>query len=288
MTMMEYDFRKPPPSVLEAKVKEWLLEACYQSSRLWSEILTFHAELSDPVIEAITGRTALERLPEIGIGFRLSANEFLIDQPILASTRPPFLALLASSMGEEGKSLPEDRDLTLVENSVCDFLVQQLFLDLLSETWPSSLDELRFSIQDRGLPRLISKIPPNDLVLFVTFMLKGSFAPQPIYLILPRSGFLEELIKPLTGAATVEANPLKDQIEALVKEMPVEFSVTLGTTQITLLQLARLRKGDVILLEQKVSEPLSAKVAGSDKFSVWPGASGRRQAIQIEQLLRPE
>ena len=159
---------------------------------------------------------------------------------------------------------------------------------MLNETWPSSLVELKLSIQDRGLPRIVTKIPPNDLVLFVTFTLRGSFEPQPIYLILPRSGFLEELTKPLTATAIVEVNPLKDQIEALVKEMPVEFSVILGTTQVTLLQLARLRKGDVILLEQKVSEPLSARVAGSDKFSVWPGANGRRQAIQIEQLLQPE
>jgi len=54
-----------------------------------------------------------------------------------------------------------------------------------------------------------------------------------------------------------------------------------GTAKITLSEMARLKPGDLLVLRQKVSEPLAAEVAGAPKFRVWPGAVGSRAAVQI-------
>ena len=74
-------------------------------------------------------------------------------------------------------------------------------------------------------------------------------------------------------------------METLVRDLPVEISVNLGTVELPLADLARLRAGDLVLLNQRVSEPLAAALAGIKRFRVWPGRVSSQQAIQIDSLI---
>ena len=67
--------------------------------------------------------------------------------------------------------------------------------------------------------------------------------------------------------------------------VPVPVSVTLGSVQVHVSDLADLRSGDLVKLDQQVSEPLIACVAGEEKYRVWPGRVGSRKAIQIDSLI---
>ena len=49
-----------------------------------------------------------------------------------------------------------------------------------------------------------------------------------------------------------------------------------------------LRPGDVLILDQRVNEPLWGEVATAVKFRGWPGRVGRRQAVQITGWVKPE
>jgi flagellar motor switch protein FliM len=71
-------------------------------------------------------------------------------------------------------------------------------------------------------------------------------------------------------------------METLVRELPVEIVVLLGSVEVSLSLLAQLRPGDVVILNQRVSEPLLATVASEKKFRVWPGRVGSQQAVRIE------
>ena len=64
--------------------------------------------------------------------------------------------------------------------------------------------------------------------------------------------------------------------------MRLEISVQLGAARLPLHQLTRLRVGDLVILDQRVHEPLAAFVAGEQKFKGWPGRAGARQAFQID------
>lgn len=77
----------------------------------------------------------------------------------------------------------------------------------------------------------------------------------------------------------------RQHLEPLVCELPVEISVLLGTIDLPFSQLARLRPGDLVILNQSVSEPLTALVAGEKKFQVWPGRVGSRPAFQIKSSI---
>ena len=70
-----------------------------------------------------------------------------------------------------------------------------------------------------------------------------------------------------------------------MREMPVEVSVRLGAAVLRVSQLAGLRAGDLVILDQPVSGPLTAAVAGETRFRVGPGRVGSKQAVQIESLV---
>ena len=57
--------------------------------------------------------------------------------------------------------------------------------------------------------------------------------------------------------------------------------------EVPLSRLAGLAEGDLLILGQRVTDPLTAKVAEADKFRVWPGRVGRRQAVRVESPVKP-
>jgi flagellar motor switch/type III secretory pathway protein FliN len=87
----------------------------------------------------------------------------------------------------------------------------------------------------------------------------------------------------LGGGAKEEV--VRPRLETLVRDLPVEVSVTLGNVELPLAELSRLREGDVVILNQRTSEPLTALVAGARRFRVWPGRLGSQQAFRIESLI---
>lgn len=282
MTAEPFDFRQPPPTSLEGTVLQWLTQAGGLAPRVWGRLLPFPAALSVGRVTSVTAAAGVETIPAGAVAFRLKVDRAPAAAPLLAFARPLLVALINGSLGVPPAELPPDRELSAVERSVCDFLVTQLVLDLLSEGWPAA-EKPRFGVAARGEPRGVSTLPPNDLILLAVLTLTGPFGAHPLYLLLPRTAPVADLVKAPAAAAVAPAG--RDQLEALVREMAVDVTVPLGSAQVTMLQLAMLRPGDVVVLGQKVSDPLAAKVAGKDKFAVWPGAVGRRQAVQIDALV---
>ncbi|RQW83237.1 MAG: flagellar motor switch protein FliM, partial [Geobacter sp.] len=64
-------------------------------------------------------------------------------------------------------------------------------------------------------------------------------------------------------------------------EAPVELTVELGETGITLNDLINLSAGDTIILNRDCRSELSVKIEGIEKFTGLPGVQGGNKAIQI-------
>ena len=283
MTSREFDFRRPPPGDLEKRVSDWIVEACTLAPPRWVKHIPAPIELELIRSETVTASVAVERLGELAIAFRVqpAGGEPAL---VLAMNRPLLLALIGAAFGEIYESLPVDRDLTSVEDSVCSFLVEQLFLNILKDAWPLK-EPLNWSIGERGIPKNIVTIPPNEPIVLSTLNVIGSFDAQPVFFLWPRQGLIERLAP--ARIVTAPPGPAdRERIEALVREMAVDVSVILGTADVTMLQLAEMQPGDVVLLEQKITEPLTARIASREKFRVWPGAVGRRQAIQVAGIVK--
>jgi flagellar motor switch protein FliM len=280
MTTDPFDFRKPPPGVLEWQTAEWLAEAARLASITWSKLLTFQAEPMAGGVVPTTAGDGLSTLPANAVGFPVATEDESDDGFLLALPRPLVLTLLAGLMNEVVTGILPDRDLTALETSLCGFLTRELFLKSMTAAWPLD-DPPRWVAGAGGQPRNVWRLPAADPAVLACFMANTPFGELPFHMLFMRS---ERLLR-LADPPPMKASPLvpaeRLHIESLVREMAVEVDVTLGTAELTLYDLANLRAGDVLMLRQKVSDPLTASVAGTPKFRVWPGAVGGRQAVQV-------
>ena len=199
--------------------------------------------------------------------------------------RPLALALVNVALGDTSQILPVDRETTAVEDAICEYLIQRLLLSLLQETWPGA-EPLHLSLgQKESHPKWLRIFSANENLVLATFVIAGAFGEHEWHWIVPQKGLLE-----LLGTTSNASQPLPQQadsqarLRAIVCELPVEISVILGAAELSLSQLAGLRAGDVVLLNQRVTDPLPALVAGEQKYRVWPGRAGSRRAVQIESL----
>ena len=75
-------------------------------------------------------------------------------------------------------------------------------------------------------------------------------------------------------------------LESLIGEMAARVTVKLGTIGLNAGQIKALRPGDVLVLEQRTTAPVTVTVDDNATFLGWPGRVGTRQALQIESLVK--
>ncbi len=278
--MTDFDFRAPPPGDLILRLTGWLTEACRRTVAVWGKQLPFPATWTLGRVAQSTAGPTLAALPADAVGFRLiptgdPAAAFLFVLP-----RPLLLALLAGLMGETPPDLPPDRDLSSAELALCELALRELFLGPMSAGWPLE-GGLTVVAEGPAAPGVVWRLPPSSPVLVAPLTLTAGFGEVATPLVFPRAATFDRLTAipaPPDPPATAAD---RKHIESLVLEMGVDLSVVLGTADLTLSEMARLKPGDLLVLRQKVSEPLAAEVAGAPKFRVWPGAVGSRAAVQI-------
>lgn len=280
MTPAPFDFRKPPPGELGRQVVRWLTGACKSSARNWSRLLPYPAELELGPIEVVAATAGLDALSDDVIAIPLTTANPEDGSLLLLFRRPVLLALLSGLVGETPTALPADREPTELEQSLLSYLVQELFIEGLEKAWPTS-DPPQIIAGTSGSPRKIWTGGGGDLMLFVRFNLTGPFGEQPVYLLVPRSGTWARLGAGPSRPKPPPAAPT-EHIQALVREMTVELTVLLGSAELSMQDLAELHTGDVVILRQKVDQPLDGLLAGTRMFRVWPGVVGDRAAIVID------
>jgi len=282
MTPDPFDFRKPPPGELGRRVSAWLTAACRRTIGPWARTLPFPAALGVGHIEVVGASAVFAALPEDAISVPVFAGVGAEPAALLVFRRPFLIALLSGVVGETVAALPEDRETTELETSLVGYATRELFLDPLERGWPGT-PAPQLSSGALAPPRLAWTANGGeltDLAVFATLDASAPFGQQPVYLVVPRGG-------PWAALAAPESAPRPpvvpaEQIEALVRQMPVELEVLLGTADVSMRELSALRAGDVLVLAQKVDEPLAGLLAGARKFRVWPGAVGSKAAVQVD------
>jgi flagellar motor switch protein FliM len=128
-------------------------------------------------------------------------------------------------------------------------------------------------------------VPGGDPAIAAILDVATPFGDHPVHLLVHRVGRWDSLVR-AEGSPKPETPGVREQMESLVREMPVELEIVLGSADLTMHDVAALRAGDVIVLQQKVNQPLDGLVSGTRKFRVWPGAIGPKAAILIDAHAR--
>ncbi len=163
-----------------------------------------------------------------------------------------------------------------------------LFLEELRGAWSNVLDIKFEVVRMETNPQLIQIVPPNEVVVLISFELTLGDVRGMMNLCIPYNS-IERISSKLASNSwvTFGRNASSPQsIEHLSRRLhgaQVEMTVQLADTTINARELITLRVGDVITTEHDVKQPLVAMVEGAPKFYVRAGALKGRKAVQVEQ-----
>lgn len=281
MTVTPYNFQKPGPlaSALEHQFASWLKTLCALATRTWRKELTVSLEIQLARSDFERAQEALAALPEAVVAYRVAIHERL--NTLLVWPRTLVLGVAGALQGESNAVLPGDRDLTVVEESLFEFFLKDLLLPAFLETWTGRVPIRPVIGAREPNPRWARMFAADESLVVTRFALHGPFGAHEWLWLLPKKGLLECLWRETETAEAAAA--VRQRLETLVRDLPVDVTVTLGKVELHLSELARLRVGDLIVLDQRIQQPLRASVAGEEKLCGWPGRLGSRQALQIEE-----
>ena len=180
---------------------------------------------------------------------------------------------------------PARRPLTEIELRLVS-RITDLFCKEMKQAWENVL-ELDLSIDHvESNPQLVQIVPPNEVVVLISFELTIGDARGMMNLCIPFNA-IERISTRLSsnswvtyGKKTATPENIK-RISGQLSGALVELIVDLAETNISTSDLIGLRIGDIIATEKDVQRPLVVSVEGRPKFHAQPGAFKGRKAIQV-------
>ncbi len=166
-----------------------------------------------------------------------------------------------------------------------------LFLQELRHAWENVLDLKLEVIQVESNPQLVQIVPPNEVVVLISFELSIGNLRGMINLCIPYNA-IERISGKLSANSWVtygRRQASAESIEQISHNLClslVELNVHLTQTRISAGELLGLRVGDIITTSKDVLSPLVVSVEGVPKFHAKPGAYKNHKAILITEPIK--
>lgn len=273
-----HDPRPLPPAMWKA-LTQWTNDSFHLAQETWQPTLLSPVTLKVDGIDTLELREALALIPQPAIGIHLRIGSGGIPGVLTFSQRQG-LGLLADMLGERNTEWPAPRDLTELEESLLGMLCQQL-AHAFSESWPGvkPVSCLFDGFVER--PHRTRLFLPDATIIVARVGIQSRFGQEDAIWLVPMDE-AEQLLRlegsaaegPVTGPSTI--------LEELALELPISLIAELGKTQVKMSDIAALRVGDVLILDQSISRSLPVYVGDRIKFRAQPGRVGSRQALVIE------
>ncbi len=191
--------------------------------------------------------------------------------------------------GTASGGLAEKRSLTEIEMTLIRTIIMK-FINLLKEPW-GNIIELRPKLDTiETNSQFAQVISPSESVALITLNLKIGETEGMINLCYPHN-VLEPILPNLssklwftqTGKKNL-SDEERDALEKQVQKTKVDMKVELGNSFITVGEMLALGRGDVIVLDKKVSQELTVRVGEQVKFKGLPGKKNSNLAVRITEI----
>jgi flagellar motor switch protein FliM len=191
-------------------------------------------------------------------------------------------------LGGSGKTIVQfEREFTAIESKLIMKVVHMALADL-EKAWNSIHPFSIRLVRSEMNPQFASIVQANDLVMSISFGLELEQITGMITLCIPYSIIEPIKVKLYSGYQSDSLEIDHSGAERLVdrlKSAEVEVVVEFGRRSIMVQDLFKLNVGDVLMLENEVSNLITAKVQGVPKFLGRAGVLGENKAFQVEEKI---
>lgn len=191
------------------------------------------------------------------------------------------LAIVDRGLGGPGKIPQKVRPLTLIEESVVGAVLSDVIEDIRM-CWVKLVHpEWKIEKMDTDIKSL-QIAPPTELMISINFAANGDLGNGTIILCIPVMSLEMIMVK-----SKIEKMKREDEIaiiEDIIKETELTASVVLGTTQLMFHELINLKVGDVVRLDNKITEDIRLEIGEKTKYYGKLGLLGKRMAFQVSSV----
>ncbi len=189
--------------------------------------------------------------------------------------------------GKEGGPITR-RPLTEIELRLVG-RITGLFLQELKHAWEDVLSLVLSVDRVESNPQLVQIVPPNEVVILVSFEVAMGEVRGMINLCIPFNS-IERVSQKLAANswASYNRSPATPQSRAQIgrrlDRSLVDVVVTVAETHITTGDLIGLRVGDIITTDKDIRTPLEVAVQGVNKYLASAGSLKGNKAIRVEAV----
>ena len=214
-----------------------------------------------------------------------------LDGRIILEVNPNIAySMMDRVLGGRGSSVNKVDSLTEIETKIMSNLFEKAF-ENLQEAWETIVEIEPVMTEFEVNPQFLQLASPNDTVVVISLNTQIGDTSGMINICIPHV-VLEPIIPKLSEHYWMQTSQKERQpeeikvLEKRIKNSELPIVTELGSTEITIQDFLLLDVGDVIDLNKPIDHPLVIKVGDVPKYTGQPGKIGKKNAIQILDILK--
>ena len=198
------------------------------------------------------------------------------------------MAIIDSLLGGTGSSKISmvNRVFTTIELRLMEKIVKDMLVDM-EKAWAPLYATKMAVLRMEMNPRLVNIVPPEYQIVTMTLKIQVEEISGNVVFAIPYMT-IDPIRDKLKTGMQFDMMAIDPQwsfrLSAGLLEAPLQLSVEIGNSGITLRELLELVPGDTIMLDKTCSSDLTVKVEGTPKFFAVPGVRHGNKAIQISKI----
>lgn len=290
----DYDFKRPERvSKDQMRALETLHESFSRSfGALLSGFLRTIMEVKVATIEQMTFSEFTHSLPNPTCFSLIDCDP--LDGTMCMEVSPLIIYPVIDRLlgGSNADLFIPQRPLTAIEMRLVNKILDR-GVAALKEAW-ANVKDINFNVTEtESNPVLVQIVPPNEVVVVVSFELKMGGRAGTMSLCIPYN-VIEPLIEKLsnqTWAAYKKHSrdaKMRNRLAGHLDSARLDIATILADTTIKVSDLLNLEVGDLILTEKPASAPLTLEIEGKRKFIGQLGQYKGNRVFRVDRTLSPK
>ncbi len=177
----------------------------------------------------------------------------------------------------------EGRDFSPIETKLIKKITDMAFGDMKQAWAPVIPVDIEFQRSEIN-PQFATIVTPTEVVVISRFEVDIEGAVSKFMVCIPYS-MIEPIKEKLYSGFQSEQLEVDqrwiERFKERLKESELNFRVDIGKTSITAKDFLKIKKGDVIVLDKKIEEPLVVNIEDIPKFIAYPGKINNQVAVKL-------